>query len=232
MPRAPRVPQARDSRRSAQSPGRMKVTRDGDTFEVAPLAYPERFWEDHFAVAWEDTTKAVIDRFVRGGTFLDLGAWVGPVSLWAGRKGARVIAVEPDPVAHPQLVANLTANGVDFCSTQVAISDHDGMALLRSRICWGDSMASLTASGEGFAVRCLTLESFLAPFDLNDLQLIKIDIEGGEAHVIQQSAPFLRRLGVPVCLSLHPEWCPQNPLRYLAGWRAELIAHDQVLLWP
>jgi FkbM family methyltransferase len=210
----------------------MLIRRDGETFEVVPVAYPLRFWEDHFAGVWEEATKEVVDHLVRGGTFVDVGAWVGPVSLWAGRKGARVIAAEPDPVAHHQLVANLTANGIDFCTEQVAISDHDGMGVLRARVCWGDSMGSLTTAGDGIAVRCQTLESFLAPFDLTDLRLIKIDIEGGEAIVIPQSAPFLRRLGVPVCLSLHPEWCARNPLQHLPGWRAQLIAHDQVLLWP
>jgi FkbM family methyltransferase len=210
----------------------MKVTRDGDVFEVRPLHDESRFWEHHFAVAWEAETKAVIDRSVRGGTFVDIGAWVGPVSLWAAKRGARVIAAEPDPAAYPHLFFNLKANCREAHTKRVAISDHDGTTILGTRTGWGDSMSSLTIDANALEVCCLTLESFLAPFDLSDLQLIKMDIEGGEGIVIPQCADYLRGLGAPLCLSLHPQWWPRDPLPWLSEWRAEMVAPLEMLLFP
>jgi FkbM family methyltransferase len=210
----------------------MKVTRDGATFDVRSLAPASRFWEDHFATAWESGTKAVVDRCVNGGTFVDVGAWVGPVSLWAAHRGARVIAVEPDPVAYPDLVHNLSANCREFTSKRVAIGAHDGLTSLGRRDRWGDSMSSLTADHDRVEVSCLTLESFLSHFDLESLQLIKMDIEGGEGLVIPQCVAYLRRLGVPLCLSLHPQWWLRDPMPWLADWQAETVAHGEFLLRP
>lgn len=210
----------------------MNVTRDADTFDVRPLNDAARFWEDHFSGSWEAPTKRVIDRLVRGGTFVDIGAWIGPVSLWASRRGARVIAAEPDPAAYPHLFFNLRTNCPDAVAKRIAISDHDGTTLLGTTSGWGDSMSSVTSETNRVEVCCLTLESFLEPLDLGDLQLIKMDIEGGEGVVIPQCADYLRRLGAPLCLSLHPQWWPVDPMPWLADWRSEMIAPLEFLLFP
>src|SRR5262245_59009134 len=155
----------------------MEITRDGVTYNVRPIHAPPRFWEDHFSYDWEAGTKRVVDRFVDGGTFVDVGAWVGPVSLWAATRGARVIAAEPDPAAYPSLFFNLRTNCAKADLQRIAVSDHDGTTWLGTRTTWGDSMSSLTAETGQLEVRCLTLESFLEPFGADDIQLIKMDIE-------------------------------------------------------
>ena len=211
----------------------MKISRDGDTFDVRILNDDWQFWEKRFADDWEPETKAVVDRFVDGGLFVDIGAWVGPVSLWAGARGARVIAAEPDMVAFEHLVDNLRSNHVGFHAESVAISDRDGVAELGQRTGWGDSMSSLVGpTFDPVEVECSTLASFLGYYDLTDLQLVKIDIEGAEGLVIPQAEPFLRSLGVPVYLSLHPQWWTEDPRPYLAGWTCEQIAEYEAVYLP
>ena len=66
------------------------------------------FWNKVEAGLWEPETLALIDQQITPGTtFLDLGAWVGPTALYAAARGARVIALEADPVALAQLRAKL-----------------------------------------------------------------------------------------------------------------------------
>lgn len=210
----------------------MQVTRDGDTFEVQPLNDWWEFWQVRFAGTWEAGTKAVVDRHVERGVFVDIGAWVGPVSLWASRRGAHVIAAEPEPVSYSHLDANLRANRVSFHAKRVAISDHDGVARLGRGEVWGDSAASFSSNLDAIDVPCLTLESFLAAFDLGNVQLIKMDIEGAEGIVIPQAEPYLCRLGAPLCLSLHPQLWTRDPRPWLSRWTAEPIAADVVLYHP
>ena len=69
------------------------------------------FWERVAGGRWEPGTLAAIDRLVdRRTTFLDLGAWVGPTTLYAAAVARRVIAVEADPAALDQLQRNLAVN--------------------------------------------------------------------------------------------------------------------------
>ena len=152
--------------------------------------------------------------------------------MWASTRGARIIAAEPDPAAYPHLFFNLRSNCPDAYLERLAISDHDGTTFLGTRSTWGDSMSSLTAPAERIEVRCNTLESFLSRLGVQNLQLIKMDIEGGEGTVIPQCAEYLRRLRAPLCLSLHPQWWLCDPLPYLSDWSSETVAPFQVLLMP
>lgn len=219
--------------RTENGPAQLSVTRDGETFLVRDDARTTPFWTRHFGGSWESGTKAAVDRLVRGGTFVDIGAWIGPVSLWAQRRGAFVLAVEPDPMAYPHLHTNLTANGSRFQVGRLAVAAHDGTTRLGRRTDWGDSMSSITADdSDGVEVCCLTIESLLAPTGRSDIQLIKIDIEGGEEVVLPAAEPYLRHVGAPLCLSLHPYWWTNDPRPCLADWRCEPIGHDQALYFP
>lgn len=213
----------------------MIVTRDGDTFDVLELNDEWDFWGKRFSTDWEPETKAVIERFVDGGTFVDIGAWVGPVSLWAAKQGATVAAVEADAEAFEHLAHNL--DPYDATAYHLAISDHDGTAQFGQRTGWNDSMSALVGVGDTFdpvEVPCLTVESFFDLHVTGDVQLIKMDIEGGEGLVLPQAEPFLRSLGVPLYVSLHPQWWPFNPLPLMAeaGWRGEQIASHEVVFFP
>jgi predicted nicotinamide N-methyase len=69
------------------------------------------FWDRVEAGAWEPGTLLALQPLLGPGVlFLDIGAWVGPLSLFAAGMGARVIAVEADPRAEVQLRRNLAAN--------------------------------------------------------------------------------------------------------------------------
>ena len=85
------------------------VTVGGCTFMVVAGRHDE-FW-DTCEKGWEATTFAVLtSRLTTGSTLVDVGAWIGPMTLVAAACGARVVAYEPDPAAADELRDNVAAN--------------------------------------------------------------------------------------------------------------------------
>lgn len=211
------------------------VTRSGVTWDVTEPG--DYFWKSWEAGTWEPKTLATIDRLVRpGSTFVDIGAWIGPTAMWGARLASRVIAVEPDPVALLYLCANVAGNAPNVLVVGEAISDHTGLALVQSFPTgqFGDSMTHLSRKGQ--TVRCWTLPDLFAECQVTDVSLVKMDIEGGEAIVLEHVAPFLASLGVPLLVSQHGDWCSRPIQRsWFDGYstlQGEIGGWDDLLALP
>lgn len=203
----------------------MKVTRRGVTWDVdePPFEPPyvegptPGFWGEWAADNWERDTLDVFERFVKPGrTFVDLGACIGALSMWAARHGANVIAVEPDPVAYEYLVRHCERNvpGKVQC-VQAAVMDYNGTCRLSSHPQgWASSMSSTLRyddSATSVQVPCLTVPQLFADHRIEDCCLVKMDIEGAEALILEQVAPLLAACGIPLHLSTHEDFWP-NPI--------------------
>jgi FkbM family methyltransferase len=204
----------------------MKVERGGEVFEVMddPQTALWRFWQDHFSPGtWESETLAAFDKFLEPGhTMIDIGAWVGPTVLWASRRCAQVVAVEPDPTACAVLRENLRLNAMVGVSVieaaAVAEIPAGGEVSLRTQGAFGDSMSTLIPGpGESVIVGTITVPEILAPAKaVGTIGLVKIDIEGGEAALFPPNADLLRSLNCPIVLGLHLPWIT-NPSDLLAS---------------
>lgn len=184
--------------------GRASGARDFDL-----VAHFRRFWQRYEAGEWEPHTKALVDDLLhQGDIFVDIGAWIGPVSLWAAKRGAHVIAVEPDPLALTELRRRLPsfaeiwegAVGVTAGTLRLAGGSRQGGAL-------GTSMSHIDES-DGLEVRAWTLSEILKG---RKPTLVKMDIEGYEIELLPTVAPLLADAGVPMQVALHgvlpePEW--------------------------
>ena len=89
------------------------------------------FWKSFETNTWEPKLMQVLERFLKPGSLLlDVGAWVGPVTLFAAKRcQARVLAIEPDPVALGFLRENLQLSLVPPGQVSVvteALSNQDG----------------------------------------------------------------------------------------------------------
>ena len=202
----------------APSEGRLNST--GETGRTAALgatgvrvALADRqptFWARVERGAWEPHTLAAVAAIAGPGmAFLDVGAWVGPTALLAAARGARVLALEPDPAAREQLLANLAAN--PDLRARVAVSDRalaagTGPVRLGARRKPGDSMSSVLFEDapEGWLVPTVTVDALAADLSSGEPLLAKVDVEGAEYDV----GPLLPRLGegrpFALLLSLHP----------------------------
>lgn len=215
----------------------MNVTVRTRSFSVHDDVFAA-FWGRVQAGEWEPDSFTVIDRFVAPGTtFVDLGAWIGPLTLYAAFAAGTVHAIEPDPVARAALQANVEMNPWLAERIQVhavAIGDRTGLARLGNITSaeGGDSMSSLLYSDAptSWTVDCITLDRFLAAVDGAPPSLIKIDTEGTEVELLDAASDWLAAVRPPLLLSVHARFWP-DPYPRLTRL-TELLSSYSELLTP
>ncbi len=127
-----------------------------------------------------------------GDSFVDVGANEGYFSVLAGtlvKPNGRVIAVEPQSRLQRRLKENAAANDLEqFEVVSCAISDHRGKALLHLT---PDMNSGASGLERVTRYRCrtqevetITLEELLDRYQLPQVQLMKMDIEGFEYEAI------------------------------------------------
>jgi FkbM family methyltransferase len=184
------------------------VSLDGLSLRV--VGGQDGFWARAGRGEWEPQTLAAIRAEAGPGTaFLDVGAWIGATALLAASCGARVVALEPDPAARAQLLANLALNPALSARIHVverALAPTAAPVAMGPGRKAGDSMSSaLYGAGPGAwtaqAITAAELDRLLPP---GGPLLMKVDIEGGEYAVAADLAALARVRGGTVLLSLHP----------------------------
>lgn len=150
-----------------------------------------------------------------GRCFVDVGANWGYFSLLgAGLVGpaGRVIALEPHPALFAALAENLRRNGLSHVTAlRVAASDRDGEMNLAGFAGDGENsgLSRLTdepdPSVPNFKVPARTLEELLDEQGVGTVDLLKMDIEGGEGAVLPSLARGLSAGRYRhILLELHP----------------------------
>ena len=125
----------------------------------------------------------LIEGLQPGDTFVDLGAHIGLYSLLAAHRGARVVAVEPDPDSRGRLVRNARLNGLELTVDPRAVDARAGVARLgigRPGNRGGSTL--LRHDRPTVEVQAARLADILGP--LNALSALKVDIEGLEADAL------------------------------------------------
>lgn len=162
-----------------------------------------RFWELYARDGWEPETKALVTKTLRpGDLFVDIGAWIGPVTLWALDCGASVIAIEPDQVALTELRRRVP-DTVEI--HECALGLETGTARLESASAYGDSMSKVAKDGISVPMRTL-------PEILNGRRpaMAVMDIEGYEMVLLPELAPYLASLGTTLVCALHTDVPPRE----------------------
>jgi len=187
----------------------MEIQTAGQRFEVEPREHLW-FWEKVNAGTWEPHTWEVFRTWVKpGAAVIDLGAWIGPTTLYAAALGATVHSIEADPVALQHLQANVAANpdlSARITVCPVAIAPRDGPVLFGSHRGGGDSTSSLLAgdAATSWSVPGQRWGTFLRTQGIARCDFLKMDIEGGEWAVLPEMLPWLQEVRPTLYLSLHP----------------------------
>lgn len=169
------------------------------------------FWAKAEAGFWEPETLAALEGMARPGVVvLDIGAWVGPTTLFAAALGANVLAVEADPTAFALLSANVEANP-DLASRirllNAAAGPTPGTLALAAPRKLGDSMSSVLMAGAGaagFEAKVVTPAELASRLPAGLPLAVKIDIEGGEYALLPAFAPVAARCTEGVLVAFHP----------------------------
>lgn len=138
-----------------------------------------------------------------GMTVVDVGANIGYYLLLferlVGRRG-RVICIEPSPENLVELRRNVDANRfTNAIVHDVAVGARTGEARLRP------GLNGFITEDEGSPVRLEPLDALVD----GHVDLIKIDVEGYEGHVIEGSLAILTRDRPVLFLELHPGILPR-----------------------
>ena len=168
----------------------------GIPFLVDP--YHISFWHATARGSWEPEVLESLDRFLnRDSVYLDVGAYIGPTVLFAARKCKKVYCFEPDPDAYEYLAWNLRLNRlrnvVPFCMALTTESGIRSMASPDGML--GTSKTSLLVESESLErieVPCIGWSEWQRLFAPPQIDVIKVDIEGGEFELLPAMAPFLR----------------------------------------
>ena len=177
------------------------------------------FWKQVADRAWEPDSFDVLRRLLTpDSVFVDVGAWIGPLSLYGAHLARQCHAVEPDPLARAALTANVALNP-DLSDRiwvyPVAVAEFEGAARLGNLTSQsgGDSMSSLLYrdAPTSWAVDCVTLEGLIDSLGIANPGLVKIDIEGAEVEVLSGSLAYIERVKPPLFLSVHGRFWP-DPL--------------------
>jgi FkbM family methyltransferase len=192
------------------------------------------FWRRVCDGDWEPASFAVLDHMLTpDSTFLDIGAWIGPLTLYAANLVHKCHAVEPDARARAGLLANIGCNPRLAERIQVhpeAVGEVPGQAQMGNITSdvGGDSMSSLLfgmAPG-AWTVECVTLEGLIDSIDMPSL--VKIDIEGAEVEVLKGSRNYLEEVRPPLFLSVHGRFWP-DPLPRMRALLDVLSAYNEIL---
>lgn len=202
---------ARVSRALGKPPGWERVVRalappqqfasHGLTLAIAPEGY--RFtvdrgtllgWSIHFFGDYEPEVRREIRRLLdRGATAIDAGANVGwHTLLMASIVGpaGRVIAVEPNPTTRARLASAIEANRFSQVTVESrALSDRAGPAGFEAppagHVWDGTGRLVRDAGPNAPQVHCVTLDDLAAEHALDNVALVKIDVEGWELAVLR-----------------------------------------------
>lgn len=135
--------------------------------------------------------------FQPGDIVIDIGAQVGIVSTYLGKKypDIRILAYEPVPQNYQRLIRNLAANDVhNVTAFRMAVTG-DGRMLKLSGNLQGNSggvSAFTNPSDQTFEAPSITLDQILDK--LPHVKLLKIDCEGAEYEILEGNLGLLAKV--------------------------------------
>ncbi len=172
------------------------------------------FWEKLESDEWETKTFQVFDDFISSDSiFLDIGAWIGPTTLYGSQLAKKTYAFEPDPVAYKELKENVELNKEYSWYSNIniynkAVYYSEGKIRMGNKKSTGNSMSSILFSEEDISweIECIMLEKLVKDEKLSNSNLfIKMDIEGGEYNLIPRLTKFFKNHNITLFLSTHPQ---------------------------
>lgn len=133
---------------------------------------------------WEENVYEVGEgNFGEGSVVVDLGANIGTFSVYAAHMGSKVYSVEPQPDNYKALVNNINLNNMnDFIiPIDFGISDYKGVAVISDE---GGGSTIKDEHKDGTTIEVMPLDEFFDLYNLESVDVLKIDIEGAEIEVI------------------------------------------------
>jgi FkbM family methyltransferase len=184
---------------------------------------------------YEGATLAVLDSVITGlglgkGAALDVGANIGNHACWFAERFDNVLCVEPGKVASIVLEANLYARKIRNASVhRCALGSCEGAGFLDvvSEENLGSSVVR-KCGGEG-EFRILRGDDFVSEVAGGNahIEVVKIDVEGGELEVVQGLTAVLAQYQPLVCVEVldGERWCHLKESLTRVGYTSWYVIH-------
>jgi FkbM family methyltransferase len=163
----------------------------------------DNFWTHIYPTHWENQTfDVILPHLSKDKTFIDIGAWQGPISLVAQKYSKQCLCFEPDPYAYQYLIQNVESNMFDnIICENVAVSAEPKISIGAAEL--GGGVSSFTKLDNSIECNTISIQQIFEKYNLtdNDVSVIKIDIEGYECELLKD--PFWKIINVNMHISLH-----------------------------
>lgn len=164
----------------------------------------------YFLGEYEGEEMKLMGKILRkGGVFIDIGANIGLFSLHAARavgKEGRVIAFEPVSKNHSAFLQNISLNGFSHITVEkLAVSNMTEpvqIAWDEKELNMGMASAYLKSFSQSETVFAVTLDSYVKNHDISRVDLIKLDIEGGEFPALEGMEETLKKFRPPIIIEI------------------------------
>lgn len=173
---------------------------------------------------------------------VDVGAYTGLSTAYFAMRypAAKIIAIEPDETSFELLLRN-TAGFPNVQAVQAALWVESGSVSLSDPGYghWGLQLAESVGPGmeaagrlRGTSVRALTMNDVLRDYQLDKIDLLKVDIEGSEKELFSAADSWIGRVDA-ICLELHDRFkpgCSQAFYGAVAAFQTKLHLREDVLV--
>lgn len=201
------------------------------------------FWDVY--PTWKREVFSLIDKLANEKkNALDIGCWIGPTLLYMASKFHHVYGVDADIKSFSEVMMNVTFNDLNHKTTllPVALYKNSGYVsfgknrfLPNAILNDSTSQVQQYADKDTYPAPCLTFDSLIEKYNINNLGLIKINIEGGEEYILEQALQYSFYRRVPTYITFHYDWWENKDLsRFRTSFELfpHINANDMILSNP
>jgi FkbM family methyltransferase len=166
---------------------------------------------------------------------VDVGGYTGLSAAFFAHQypEATIIAVEPDAENFELLTRN-TASFPNVHAVHAAVWRESGMISLTDpgNGEWGFQVDDQPGTPDGKLVRAVTVEELIKEFNLDRVDLLKVDVEGSEKEIFAAAGSWLPAVDV-ICIELHDRFkagCSRSFFTAVGEFPIELRRNEDVLV--
>lgn len=175
------------------------------------------FWLNNY-LNWEQNTFDVFDSLLSSDKcFIDIGAWIGTTCIYSSYESKHVYAIEANKLAFKELKHHVDANCRNVtCINKAIYNESDkkvsfGKNKYLSNARYDDSTSQILEDNSEETIETIetiTVKDLISRYniDINNISLIKVDIEGGEEYILDELLEIHYEYNVPMLISFHYAW--------------------------
>jgi FkbM family methyltransferase len=160
---------------------------------------------------------------------IDIGAWIGPTSIWLSKNFKEVLAIDADLVAVEALKANLKTSEcfntqvldkpIHSVNTKVTFGTNQYDSFYQSEGL-GASTSQIKDGGfidSDYTLETITLDQLNQSFPFSEVSFVKVDIEGGEELILEDLIKNAKKYNWELWISFHYDWWKDKNINRFDG---------------